>query len=179
MYDPIDCLIPESKIETRVAELAQQISSDLRGCDNALIVGVLTGAWVFMADLVRRLEFKVTCDFIRLSSYGTRRRSSENIVVESLLRADPTDQHVIIVEDIIDTGHTIAWLCNHFHDKATSVRVCTLLNKPSRRLKPVRLDYVGFEIADHFVAGYGIDYAEQYRNLPYIGIVRESNVRPS
>ena len=167
----VECLIDARRLEARIAELGREISDDYAGMETPVVVGVLTGAWVFMADLVRRLSMPVTCDFIRLSSYGEGFCTSGSIKVETEPRSDFEGRHVLIVEDIADTGTSIAWLCDYFGRKAASHRVCTLLDKPSRRTEQVKLDYVGFEIPDRFVVGYGIDYAERYRHLPYVGVV--------
>jgi len=171
MSAEVECLIDARRLVTRISELGREISDDYAAVDTPIVVGVLTGAWVFMADLVRRLSVPVACDFIRLSSYGQGSSTSGSITIETEPRLDFDGRHVLIVEDIADTGTSIAWLRDYFGRKAASHRVCTLLDKPSRRTEEVKLDYIGFEVPDRFIVGYGIDYAERYRHLPYIGVV--------
>jgi hypoxanthine phosphoribosyltransferase len=171
--NPIVCLIDEHRIRTRLAELGLQITADLRHCHRPLIVGVLTGAWVFMADLVRQLDIDVECDFVRLATYGARTSTTGTVKVEHLTRADFAGRHVLIVEDIVDTGTSAKWLRAYFGERAASVRFCTLLNKPARRISDVVVEYIGFDVPDRFVVGYGIDFAESYRNLPFIGVIAD------
>jgi len=167
----VKCLIPADEIEAKVRELAARISADYEGKE-LLLVCVLKGAWVFMADLVRRLTIPVQCDFIMASSYGAGTVSSGEVKVLFDVRTDPAGKHVLIVEDIIDTGISMPVLIEQIKKRGpASVRVCALLEKPARRRVPVQIDYVGFTIPDKFVVGYGIDWAERYRELPYIGYV--------
>ncbi|MDD9806910.1 MAG: hypoxanthine phosphoribosyltransferase [Gammaproteobacteria bacterium] len=166
----MECLFTAAQIEARVAELAADLSRDLRDVETPLFIGVLTGAWVFMADLVRRLETEVQCDFIRLASYKGGETGGQ-ITLESAPRADCRGRHIVLIEDIIDTGLSLRWLRAHFTPQAASLRVCTLLDKPARRKTQAHADYTGFTIPDHFVVGYGMDYNERYRELPFIGVL--------
>ena len=163
-------LITESQIEKRVHELGRQISRDYEKSDLVLIC-VLKGAILFFADLIRTLTVPSRYEFIQLASYHNDTRSSGVQMIQGLsqdlFRAD-----VLIVEDIVDTGVTLDFLINHIRSfEPNSVKVCSLLDKPARREVPVTIDYIGFEIPNAFVVGYGLDYAQRYRNLPYIGIL--------
>lgn len=166
----VRCLLSAEQIAGRIAELARQIAADCAGRD-VLVVGVLKGSFIFMADLIRALPFATHCDFVKASSYGMG--TSSGVLTLHLDVSQPVEgRDVLLVEDIVDTGKTSAWLMDHLRQKgAAHVRLCALLDKPSRRLTPVTIDYVGFSIPDHFVVGYGIDCAEQYRQLPYVGYV--------
>ena len=169
-------LIAEHEIVYRLKELGHEISDDYRGL-SLLAVGVLKGAFVFLADLVRQVTVPVGIDFISLSSYGSGTMSSGTITVRTPLAGTAQERDVLIVEDIVDTGLSIDFLRHEFaRQHARSVRVCTLLDKPSRRVVPVELDYVGFTVPDRFVVGYGIDYNEQFRDLPYIAFVEPSHL---
>ena len=163
-------LITESQIEKRVHELGRQISRDYEKSDLVLIC-VLKGAILFFADLIRTLTVPSRYEFIQLASYHNDTQSSGVQMIQGLsqdlFRAD-----VLIVEDIVDTGVTLDFLINHIRSfEPNSVKVCSLLDKPARREVPVTIDYLGFEIPNAFVVGYGLDYAQRYRNLPYIGIL--------
>ena len=169
----VSLAIPAEQLERRVREIAEQISADYAG-QQPVIVGVLKGAWVFMADLVRRLSIPVRCDFVRLSSYGAGTVPSGPPKLLLDLTEPIEGRHVLVVDDIVDTGISLAWLEQHLLGKQpASLKMCVLLDKPARREVDVEPDYVGFEIPDRFVVGYGIDYAEQYRELPYIGYIDE------
>jgi hypoxanthine phosphoribosyltransferase len=164
-------LLSAEQLAERVEELGKEISADYAGKD-LLLVGVLKGAWVFLADLVRRLTIPACCDFVRLSSYGLEMATSgePKLLLDMTERAE--GRHVLVVDDIIDTGISISWLLRHIRRKnPASLRLCALLDKPARRRVEVKADYVGFEIPDQFVVGYGIDYAERCRELPYVGCV--------
>ena len=169
--DRIECEISADRIAERVRELAAQISRDY--ADRKLVmIGVLKGAWVFMADLVRQLSIPVRCDFVRVTSYGAGTVSSG----EPRLLLDITEPiegaHVLVVDDIVDTGISVAWLMEHLRKKKpASLRLCVLLDKPARRQARIDPDYCGFEIPDHFVVGYGLDCAERFRELPFVGYV--------
>lgn len=166
---PIPCLISPERLAARIRELARQISADY--ADRPLVLlGVLKGAWVFLADLVRQLTIPVVCDFVMLSSYGEALISSGCPTLKLGPSLPLLQRDVLIVEDILDTGHTLQCLKEHLLDlEPASVRICALLDKPSRRVVPVEADYVGFVVGDVFVVGFGIDHAEQYRELPYVG----------
>ncbi len=167
-------LIGEEELAERIRQLGQQITEDYEGKD-LIVVGILKGASLFMSDLIRKIEGKISIDFMVVSSYGNASETSGVVRIIKDLDMDITDKHILLVEDIIDTGLTLAYLkeylCNR---KAASVRICTLLDKPCRRSKPVDVEYIGFEVPDEFIIGYGIDYAEKYRNLPYIASLKRS-----
>jgi hypoxanthine phosphoribosyltransferase len=155
-------------IASVVARLAAEISRDYRSKD-PLFIAILKGSFIFMADLVRRLDFPLELDFVRLSSYGSGRRSSGTVRVEQGLRSSVKGRHVLVVEDIIDTGTTVAFLLQYLKKKRpASVRLCSLLDKPSRRRVPVTIDYSGLTVPDKFLVGYGLDFNENFRNLPEI-----------
>jgi hypoxanthine phosphoribosyltransferase len=164
-------LIPAEDLRARVDELGRQIRSDYAG-RTPILVGVLKGAVVFLADLMRAIEAPCECDFIALSSYGVSTRSSGIVELTKDLSVPIEGRDVLIVEDIVDTGRTLAYLLRNLETRQPrTVRVCALLDKVSRREVPVALDYVGFTIPDEFVVGYGLDFAGLYRNLPYIGVL--------
>ena len=166
-------LISAEHIAHKVTEMAGAISRDYAARQPLLLIGVLKGSFIFLADLSRRITIPHTVDFIALSSYGQRTtRSSGEVRLIMDLRQPISGTHVLIVEDIIDTGHTLAYLTELLGArKPASLKICTLVHKPSRREVEVPLDYVGFDIPDKWVVGYGLDYADQYRTLPYIGFV--------
>ena len=166
-------LISQEEIETKVIELAKKIEMDYKN-QEVLIVGVLKGAFVFVSDLVRNINLDLSLDFIAVSSYGMSTESSGVVKINKDIEMDLSGKNVIIVEDIIDTGLTLKYIKDYLSGKnAKSVRICALLDKPSRRKCDVDVDYVGFEIEDLFIVGYGIDCKEKYRNLPYIAYIQE------
>ncbi len=166
-------LITEQQLAAKVGELAQQVRADYAGRKPALI-GILTGSFVFMADLIRRLDFDLTVDFIAVSSYEDATVSSGKVRMTKDCSHDIAGRHVLIIEDIIDTGFTLEHICEVFrHRKPASLKLCCLLDKPSRRRAQISPDYVGFEIPDEFVVGYGLDFAEKYRHLPYVGVLKK------
>lgn len=163
--------LTEGQIQQRIKELAHEIRRDTPD-DSIHFIGVLKGAFLFLGDLVRNLEGSVTIDFMALSSYGGGTTSSGEVRVLKDLDYGLEGRHVVIVEDIVDTGLTLHYLQEILRSrKPKSLRTACLLSKPSRRKIAVHVDYVGFTIEDKFVVGYGLDYAEQYRNLPYIGVM--------
>lgn len=167
----VQCLFTMHDLARRVHELARQISADY-AAKQPLVVGVLKGAWVFMADLVRHLTVPVGCDFVLLSSYGKGTSSSGRVSLRLDMTLAAKGRHILLVEDIVDTGTSLAWLLEHLARKRpASLRVCALLDKPARRVVSVNIDYVGFTVPDCFVVGYGIDCGERYRELPYVGFV--------
>ena len=172
-------LLSRGDIERRVVELGREIASDYGDpAEPLLLVGVLKGATLFLADLVRAIERPVEFDFVAIASYGAATRSSGEVRVLKDLETPVSGKHVIIVEDILDTGLTLrfSYLIESLKARhAASVKVCVLLDKPSRRRVDVPVDYCGFVIEDRFVVGYGMDYAEAYRNLPYIGFVTHAD----
>ena len=168
-----EVLISEADIAGRVDELAAQISSDYADKAPLVLVGVLKGSFIFLADLARRLTIPRTIEFIAVSSYrgGSVQSGAVRLVMD--VRGNIEGRHVVIVEDIVDTGHTLHYLIDLLRShRPASVRTCTLLHKAERAEVDVTLDYVGFSIPDKWVVGYGLDYAEQNRTLPYIGIVQ-------
>lgn len=164
-------LISADRIARRVVELGREISADYAG-KSILAVGVLHGAYVFMADLVRRLTVPVRCAFLMARSYGDETITSGRVDLVLDVTESITGKHVLLVDDIVDTGVSTEWINEHLVQKQpASLRLCALLDKPARRRTPVSIDYVGFEIPDRFVVGYGIDYAGRYRELPFVGCV--------
>jgi hypoxanthine phosphoribosyltransferase len=167
-------LLSAQEIEARVAQLGAQISADYAGKE-VLVVGILKGAFVFCADLIRQMDLPVQMDFMAVSSYGASTESSGVIRIVKDLEASVEGRHVLLVEDIVDSGLTLRYLREYMaHQNPASLRVCVLLDKPTRRKTEVKVDYTGFTIPDEFIVGYGIDYAERHRNLPYIGIIGEA-----
>ena len=167
-----EAMISEADILTRVDELAAQISSDYAERGGVVLVGVLKGSFIFLADLARRLTIPRTIEFIAVSSYGGASTRTGAVRLLMDVRGSIEDKHVIIVEDIVDTGHTLHYLMGIMDShRPASVKTCSLLHKPARSEVEVDIDYVGFTIPDEWVVGYGLDYAERDRTLPYIGIV--------
>ena len=170
----IEILISETEITARVNKLAKQINSHYQHTEQLVVIGLLMGSFIFIADLVRRLNLPLEVDFITASSYGDKMESSRQVRILKDLETSIENKDVLVVEDIIDTGHTLNQVLNILQTrKPASLTVCTLLNKPSRREVDVQIEWVGFDIPDEFVIGYGIDYAQQGRNLPHIGYVRK------
>lgn len=167
-------MLTTEQLAERVNALAEQISEDYKG-EYPLFIAVLKGSFVFYSDLLRALSLPVQVDFMSVSSYGERAASSGRVKIMKDADADVRGRHVVVVEDIIDTGNTLYALKNLLlHRGAKSVKICALLDKASRRAADISADYVGFEIEDEFVIGYGLDYAERYRNLPFVGILKRS-----
>jgi hypoxanthine phosphoribosyltransferase len=167
-------LLDEETIATRVRELAAQISTDYANVDDLMLIGVLKGSFIFLADLARCLTVPHHVDFIALSSYnrGTISTGAVRLIMDT--RASVTDHHVLVVEDIVDTGYTLNYLLRTFRArKPTSLRACALLSKPERREVEVPVDYLGFEIPNVWVVGYGLDYADRFRTLPYIATLKQ------
>jgi len=165
-------LLTEEQIQRRIAELGARISADYAGKELHLI-GVLRGAVMFLSDLMRHLTIPCSCDFIAIASYGMDTKSSGVVRILKDLDDSIQGKHVLIVEDIVDTGLTLNYIMNLIRSRnPASVRVCALLDKPERRKVPVKIHYLGFTIPNRFVVGYGLDYAQKYRNLPYIGVLR-------
>ena len=168
----LDILITEENIKKRVSELGKKISIDYKGKE-IVAIGILKGAWVFMADLVREIEIPVMCDFIGVSSYGDAAVSSERVKLISDIRIPVNGKDVLLIDDIIDTGFSIKFVKDYIKSKnPAGIKMCVLLDKPSRRKEDIHVDYTGFTIPDRFVVGYGLDYAEKYRNLPYIAAIK-------
>ena len=174
MHDDVqEILFTEQQLKQRVAELGAAISRDYAGREPVLLVSVLRGSYIFMADLSRAIDIPVQIDFMSVSSYGKGTSTSGQVEIKKDLSDSIEGVHVIVVEDILDSGNTLSYLLKLLEQrKPASIRLCTLLDKPERRVKPVEVHYSGFTIPDAFVVGYGLDYAEHYRNLPYIGILK-------
>ena len=169
----VDELIGEADIAARIEEMAAEIMAQYAGTEKLVLVGLLRGSFVFIADLARRLDLPVEVDFIEASSYGDAMTSSREVRILKDLRAPIEGLDVLVVEDIVDTGHTLHHVMKLLKArKPARLEVCALLDKPSRRETSIRARFTGFEIPDEFVVGYGIDYAQRNRNLPYIGKVR-------
>ena len=171
MSESIRVLLPEEELAKRIAELGDQISKDYEG-ETVFLVCILKGAAFFATELAKRITVPVIIDFMATSSYGAGTVSTGEVKIKKELDLDPEGQNVIIVEDIIDSGNTLHFLSKYFQDRnAKSVKLCTMLDKPDRREVDVPVDYTGFTIPDQFVVGYGLDFDQKYRNLPYIGVV--------
>lgn len=162
----------EEEINAKVKELGLLISADFKD-KNPLLIGVLKGSFVFMAHLLLNIDIPCEVEFMAVSSYGDGTTSTGAVKITEDLSHDIENRHVIIVEDILDSGVTLNYLTHYLEGrKPASISICTLLDKPSRRKAPVKVNYVGFECPDVFIVGYGLDYAERYRNLPYIGALK-------
>ena len=169
----IDEMISAKSIAARVEALARDISAHFRGTDKLVVVGLLRGSFIFIADLVREIDLPVEVDFLEVSSYGNSTESSREVRILKDLRGEIEGRDVLVVEDIVDTGHTLSHVLAILRTRHPArLEVCALLDKPTRREVEVRATWTGFEIPDQFVVGYGIDYAQRNRNLPHIGAVR-------
>ena len=163
-----EVVLSRQTIQARVQELGKEISKDYNGKE-LVVIGVLKGAFIFMADLTRAMDIPLHTDFIQVSSYGGSSSSSGKITLVSSPSQSIEGRHVLLVEDIIDTGLTMRWLAKHFSEQgAASVRICSLIDKAERRKHPINIDYPGFAISEGFLIGYGLDFDEKYRNLPAI-----------
>ena len=173
MHNDIEkILFSEQQIEEIVSRLGTKISEDY-GDKNLLLVGILKGSVVFMADLMRKITVPCSIEFMALSSYGNSTRSSGVVRVIKDLSIDIKDYDVLVIEDILDSGNTLAQLKTMLEMRAPkSLKICTFFDKPERRVADIKADYVGAQIPDEFIVGYGLDYAEKYRNLPYVGIIK-------
>ncbi|MCL1877775.1 MAG: hypoxanthine phosphoribosyltransferase [Defluviitaleaceae bacterium] len=169
MHESPAVLIPEEKITTRVKELAAEISRDYAG-KKLTLIGTLKGAVIFFSDLAREITVPIEMEFVKISSYGMGTESTGQVRLDAPERLELADRHIILVEDIVDMGYTASWLREFIESQhPASFALCSLLDKPDRRKVPVTIEYLGFSIPDEFVVGYGLDYAQQYRNLPYVG----------
>ncbi|MEN1759537.1 hypoxanthine phosphoribosyltransferase [Anoxynatronum sibiricum] len=167
-------LFTKEEIYEKVRELAQKIEADYKDVNELVLIGVLKGANIFLGDLMREIKRPLKIDFMAVSSYGHSTESSGIVRILKDLDMEIEDKHVIIVEDIVDTGLTLKYLTDNLKRRnAASLKICTLLDKPIRRKCDLTVDYVGYEIPDRFIVGYGIDYAENFRNLPYIATVAD------
>jgi hypoxanthine phosphoribosyltransferase len=170
--DVDEVMITDDQIREKTAELGRKLTEDYRG-KNPLLICVLKGGLMFLADLMREIEIPVEIDFMAVSSYGDATESSGVVRILMDLDRNIRGRHVLIVEDIIDTGRTLTYIIENLRTRdPASIKVCTLLNKPARRVLDIPIDYVGFEIPDRFVVGYGLDYGEIYRNLPFVGVLK-------
>ena len=172
MKEQISVLIDEERVNQRIQEIADQINKDYEG-KQIHMIGILKGGVFFMCELAKRIRVPVSLDFMSVSSYGDETVSSGIVKIVKDLDQPLEGKDVLVVEDIIDSGRTLHYLFQILKArKPSSVRLCTLLDKPDRRVVPVQVDYTCFEIPDEFVVGYGLDYAQRYRNLPYVGVIR-------
>lgn len=171
MAEHIRVMLTEEEVDNKINELAAQISKDYEGKEIKLIC-ILKGSCFFTCELAKRITVPVTLDFMSASSYGNSTESSGKIKIVKDLDESIMGENVIVIEDIVDTGRTLSYLLEYLGErKPESLRLCTLLDKPDRRVTEVKVDYTCFKIPDEFVVGYGLDYAQKYRNLPYIGVV--------
>ena len=165
-------LITKEEVAKRIKELGKSISEDY-GDKDILCIGILKGSVVFLADLIREIENNVSIDFMTVSSYGNSTETSGNITIKKDLDTDISGKHVLIVEDIIDSGITLSRLKELLLKRnPASLKICTLLNKPERRLADIDVDYIGFDIPNEFIIGFGLDYSEKYRELPFVGVLK-------
>ncbi len=172
----LEPLLTGVQIQTRISELGAQIARDYAG-RNPLLLGVLKGGFVFMSDLVRAIDLKLGVEFMAISSYGASTRSSGEVKIVKDLDVPIEGRDLIVVEDIVDTGLTLSYLLANLASRgAASVKLAALLNKQERRLREVKIDYLGFDIPDAFVVGYGLDFTERYRNLPYIAVLKDPSL---
>jgi hypoxanthine phosphoribosyltransferase len=172
MAEHVEIMISEEDVDKRIKEIGEQITRDYAGKQVHLIC-VLKGGSFFLCELAKRIDLPVSLDFMSVSSYGGDTKSSGVVKIVKDLDESIKDKDVLIVEDIVDSGRTLSYLLQMMQDrKPASLKLCTLLDKPSRRVTDVKVDYTGFEIPDEFVVGYGLDYDQRYRNLPYIGVVK-------
>ena len=168
----LEVLIPAEKIENRIRELGAEIARDYSG-RNPLLIGVLKGACLFLSDLMRAIDIPLNVEFMAISSYGAEMRTSGEVRIMKDLDVAIEGRHILVVEDIVDTGLTLSYLLSNLESRgAASVKLAALLDKYERREKEVAIDYLGFPIPDEFVVGYGLDFAERYRNLPFIAVLR-------
>lgn len=170
--DILNILLTKEQLDQRVQELGEEITKKFEG-EEPLFIGILKGSFIFMADLIRNVNLKCAMDFMAVSSYGCGTSSSGAVKINKDLNEDITGRHIVIVEDILDSGVTLNYLCGYLQNrKPASITLVTLLDKPARRKAPVKADFIGFEVPDEFVVGYGLDYAEKYRNLPFVGVLK-------
>lgn len=175
MSEHVRVLLTEKEVDDRIQSIGDQISRDYAGRQVHLIC-VLKGGSFFMCELAKRITVPVSLDFMSVSSYGSATKSSGVVKIVKDLDESLKDKHVLVVEDIVDSGRTLSYLMEMLKDRGpASLRLCTLLDKPDRRVVDINVDYIGFQIPDEFVVGYGLDYDQRYRNLPYIGVVEFDN----
>ncbi|HKS10550.1 MAG TPA: hypoxanthine phosphoribosyltransferase [Pyrinomonadaceae bacterium] len=168
----LEVLLSEEKIRARIADLGVQLTRDYAGL-NPLLIGVLKGALFFLSDLMRAIDTRLSLEFMAISSYGSSTRTSGEVRIMKDLDVPIEGRHILVVEDIVDTGLTLSYLLANLQSRgAASVKLAALLDKYERRQKEVKIDYLGFQIPDEFVVGYGLDFAERYRNLPFIAVLK-------
>ena len=173
MNNKIKVLLSEEEVDARIAELGAQISKEYEG-EEIFMICTLKGACFFACELAKRITVPVALDFMSVSSYGNGSVSSGKIIMKKDLEESIVGKNVIVVEDIVDTGRTLSYLMDNLKQRGPkSLKLCAMLDKPDRRVVDIKADYTGFEIPDLFVIGYGLDYAQRYRNLPYIGVLKE------
>lgn len=166
-------IITEEDIRNKIIELGKTLTENYKG-KRPIIIGILRGAIIFMSDIIREIDTPIEIEFLSVSSYGSSTQSSGVVKIRKDIDTDILDRHVIIVEDIVDTGLTLKYIYDYLQQhNPKSISICTLLDKPDAHKTDLKIDYVGFNIGNGFVVGYGLDYAEQYRNLPYIGILKK------
>ena len=171
MSESVRVMLPEEKVNQRIAELGEEISREFEG-EPVHLICILKGSVFFTCELAKRITVPVTMDFMTVSSYGSGTTSSGNVKIKKDLDEDIAGKNVVVIEDIIDTGRTLACLLGILKERnPKKLKLCTLLDKPDRRIADVSVDYTGFEIPDEFVVGYGLDYDQRYRNLPYVGVL--------
>ena len=171
--DILEILVSEQQLQEKIAELGKMISLDYEG-RFPIVICILKGAVIFLSDLIRQISIPVEIDFLSLSSYGDSTRSSGVVKIKKDIDCDIQGRHVIIAEDIVDSGLTLKYIETYFEQhQPASIRICALLDKPAAHKTDLSIDYVGFEVGNEFVVGYGLDYAQKYRNLPYIGILKK------
>ncbi len=171
----LETLLSEEQIRDRIRELGAQITRDYAG-QNPLLIGVLKGACFFLSDLMRAIDTRLSLEFMAISSYGSSTRTSGEVRIMKDLDVPIEGRHILVVEDIVDTGLTLSYMLANLHARgAASVKLAALLDKYERRQKEVLIDYLGFKIPDEFVVGYGLDFAERYRNLPFIAVLKDPN----
>lgn len=174
MAEKINVMISEEEVDKKIREIGEQITRDFAG-ESVHLICVLKGASMFMCELAKRIQVECTMDFMQVSSYGKDTKSSGVVKIVKDLDESISGRNVIVIEDIIDSGRTLSYLLEMLNNRnPKQIKLCTLLDKPDRRVRDVKVDYTGFVIPDEFVVGYGLDYDQKYRNLPYIGIVELS-----
>ena len=171
--DKLETMLTRAQIDKRVAELGADITKTYAGTDELVVIGILKGSFIFLADLVRVVDLPLTVDFIALSSYGDATESSGVVQLTQDLSKPIAGKHVLVVEDIVDTGLTMKYLLENLQTRhPASLKLASLLEKPARNKSGVKADFLGFSIEDKFVVGYGLDYASKYRNLPFVGVMK-------
>lgn len=172
MAEHVEVLLSEEEVNARIKKMGEQISRDYAG-KNIHLICILKGGSFFMCELAKRIAVPVSIDFMSLSSYGESTESAGKVKIVKDLEEPLEGRNVLVVEDIVDTGRTLSYLMELLKDRgAADVKLCTLLDKPDRRIVDINVNYIGFQIPDEFVVGYGLDYAQRYRNLPYVGVVK-------